>query len=151
MKATARIVIPRSIEDVFAFVTDVSTMPQWVTGVRNARLVSPRMGADARYVVEYAGGWRSYELEAAVTVYEPPHRFGSETTRGPFSFEFRLELEPAPDGTQVTSLVEADQESLSTRIAMVLFGPLIRGSMKKRHLGELKALSAGIQGTAAAQ
>jgi uncharacterized protein YndB with AHSA1/START domain len=151
VKATASIVIPRSVEDVFAFVTDVATMPGWVTGVRRAHLVSPRMGPDARYVVEYAGGWRSYELEAAVTVYDPPSRFGSETARGPFSFEFRFEFEPVADGTQVTSLVEPDQESLSTRIAMVLFGPLIRRSMKKRHLGELTALSAAIQGTAAAQ
>ena len=37
MKLSASITIPRSITDVFRYVSEVANMPEWVSGVSKAR------------------------------------------------------------------------------------------------------------------
>ncbi len=151
MKQQASIEVDRPIGDVFAFVTDVTNMPRWVTGARSARLVGGAIGPGTHFVVEYMGGWRSFELEAAVTDYEPPAAFGFTGERGPFSFEAGIRLEDIGEGrTRVTNLSEAGPDSLSTRIASFLFAPILRGSMPRRLLRELERLRVAIEGPATA-
>lgn len=147
MKSKASIEIRRPIADVFAYIADVGSMPRWVTGVKDTQMLSPEMGVGAHYIVEYSGGWRTLELEAEVTAYDPPHVFSTEMARGPFAFEGTFRLEPTAEGTLVTSDVEAGEESLSTRVVMVLFGAIIRRSMKRRLLTELHALETSMHGT----
>ncbi len=142
----ASIEIDRDIDEVFNFITDVSQMPLWVTGVSKARLVSDAMGKGAHYVLEYVGGRRSTELEVAVTDFLRPTLFSSQTERGPFAFEGRMELEKTPKGSRLTNIIEAGPDSLSTRMASFLFAPVLRRSMPRRLLGELQNLKAAITG-----
>ena len=145
MKARASIDIPRSPAEVFAFVSDVATMPAWISGVRNAHLTSPEMGLDAQFVLEYDSGWRPHEVQVVVNEYDPPTVFGLVAERGPFSFEGRIELVPEAGGsTRITNVIEAGPDSLSTRIAAMLLGPFLKGSMNRRLLRELEALRASI-------
>jgi uncharacterized protein YndB with AHSA1/START domain len=146
VKARASIQINRSIEDVFAYVSDVSTMPMWVTGVKTARMVSPEMGKGAHFVLEYTGGWRPYELQVIVAEFDPPHVIALQTERGPFGFEGRIELEAVGDSTRVTNVIEAGPDSISTRMAVMLLGPLLKGSTNRRLLRELEALERSIEG-----
>ncbi len=144
MKATASITIEQPISEVFAFVTAVENMPRWVSGVRAARLTSHEMGKGARYALDYIQGWRSSEVEIEVTEYEPPRSFASKMARGPFPFEGRLELREVERATEVTNVVEAEPDSVATRFATWLFGPLLRRSWAKRLVRELEQLRTAI-------
>lgn len=147
MKARATIEIQKPIEEVFAFVADVESMPKWMSGVRSARLESGDMGPDARFVLGYDSGWRPFDVQVAVAEYTPPAALGLIAERGPFGFEGRIELEALPEGpTRVTSIIEAGPDSLSTKIAAVVLGPFLKGSMNRRLLRELEALRRSIEG-----
>lgn len=146
MKASASIEINRDIADVFAYVSEVAAMPEWVTGVRSARLVSPEMASGAHLVLEYNGGWRPYELQVLVTEFDAPRVIALQTERGPFGFEGRMELEAVGGGTRVTNEIEAGPDSVSTRVAVMLLGPFLRRSTNRRILRELEALERSIEG-----
>ena len=145
MKATASITITRPISDVFAFVTNVENMPRWVSGVSAARLTSREMGAGARYVLDYIRGWRPWEVEIEVTEFEPPSAFGSRMARGPFPFEGRMELREVESATEVTNIIEAGPDSVSTRFASWVFGPILRRSWARRLDRELEQLRSVIE------
>ena len=145
MKATASITITRPIADVFTFVTDVENMPSWVSGVRAAKLQSREMGPGARYVLDYIRGWRPWEVEIEVTEFEPPSAFGSRMARGPFPFEGRMELREVNSSTEVTNIIEAEPDSVSTRFASWLFGPVLRRSWARRLGRELEQLRSEIE------
>lgn len=140
MKLSASITIPRPKAEVFAFVSDVNNMPKWVTGVTSARLLSGEMGRGARFVCEYLPSWRSDRIELEVVSFDPPNAFCTRSSRGPFQFDGCVSLKEAGEGTVVTNTIEAGPDSLSTKLATVLLGPLLRRSMQKRLLRELTAL-----------
>ena len=144
MEARASIMLDQPIERVFEFVTDVSRMPSWVTGVTGSRMVSDTIDANARFVLVYQPGYRETELMVVVGDHEPPHRFGFSTERGPFSFSGRIELEPTDGGTRVSSIIEADPDSLSTKVANLMLGPYLSRSMVRRLDRELAALADAI-------
>ncbi len=144
MDTSADIVIDAPIDRVFGYITDVTRMPIWVTGVTGARMVSDRMGEGARFVVDYQPGRRETELEVVVEGYQPPVLFATKTARGPFAFSGRIELERTDTGTRVTSVIQADPDSLSTKVANLVIGGYIRRSMVRRLAGELAALGAAI-------
>ncbi len=148
MKAKASIFIHRPIQEVFDYLTDVSNVPAWMTGVDRARLIDRDMGPGARYILSYTGGWRANDLEVVVTEYRPPTEFASMVARGPFAFEGTTLLEEVDGGTEVTNLIEAGPDSLASRIASLLLGWLLRGSMRRRLLRELEALQHSIEGDA---
>lgn len=144
MKAMATITIDRPVEEVFGFVTTVTEMPRWVSGVKSAKLLSKEMGKGARYVLDYIQGWRPDSIELEVTEFEAPRVFGSRSFRGPFQFEGRMELEDGPDATTVTNIIEAGPDSVATRVASFLFGPLLRRSFTTRLRSELEQLKAAM-------
>ncbi len=145
MKATATVTIDRPIGEVFSYVTDVAEMPRWVSGVSAARLVSGEMGRGARYVLDYVQGWRPSEVEIEVTEFEPPRSFGSRSSRGPFAFEGKMQLREAGSATEVTNIIEAGPDSLSTRVASWLLGPILRRSFTRRLARELEQLRDAIE------
>ena len=144
MQARTSILIDRPVELVFAFVTDVTRMPDWVTGVTGARLASSTMGPGAHFVLDYQPGYRETELAVVVEAFEPPQRFGFSTERGPFAFSGVIELEPSGTATRVWSIIEADPDSLSTKVANLLLGPYISRTMVRRLDRELAALAGAI-------
>ena len=144
MKAMASISIQRPVDEVFDFVTDVENMPRWVSGVSSARMVSQAMEKGARYVIDYVTGWRSSEVEIEVVDYERPRLFASKSSRGPFDYEGRMELESDGKATSITNIIEDNPDSLSTTVANVLFGPLLRGARRRRLQKELEQLRTAI-------
>ena len=146
MKLSATITIPRTQADVFAFVSDVTNMPKWVTGVVSARLVSPDVALGSRFIVEYRQSRRPDEVELEVAKYDPPESFAIRSSNAPFQFEGSVHLEEVAGGTQVTNTIEAGPDSLSTKLVTMLFGPLLRRSMRKRLLRELNDLEFAVTG-----
>jgi uncharacterized protein YndB with AHSA1/START domain len=144
VEARASIVIDQPIERVFAFVTDVSRMPSWVTGVTGSRMASDTVETGAHFVLVYQPGYRETELSVVVGDHEPPRRFGFSTERGPFAFSGRLELEPTESGTRVSSIIEADPDSLSTKVVNLLLGRFLSRSMVRRLERELATLAGAI-------
>ncbi|MCP3995306.1 MAG: hypothetical protein GY722_09605 [bacterium] len=146
MNTKNSIVIDRPIDEVFAYVTDVENMPRWVSGVRKVRLLSKKVKAGARFSAEYAQGMRNSAIDFKIAAFEPPVRFAATTERGPFSFPFRgtFEFRSLGDATEVTSNVETGDESIATRLANLLLGPLLRRGFQRRLQDELQALKVGV-------
>lgn len=146
MIAKTSIVIDRSIDEVFEYVSNVENMPRWVSGVSRVKLLSDRVKSGARFTADYAEGLIRSGIDFKVVEFEPPVRFTTTSERGPFSFPFRgtLELRRVGDATEVTTNVETGPESLAARLAGVLFGPILRRSTVKRLQEELQALRASI-------
>ena len=140
MKLSASITIPRPKDEVFAFVSDVSNMPRWVSGVTTARLLSDDMAEGARFVCEYRPSWRSDKIEMEVTKFDPPNSLCTQSAKAPFQFEGCVSLEATDGGTRVTNTIEAGPDSLSSRLAMLLAGPFLRRSMQRRLFTELMDL-----------
>jgi len=146
MQLSSSIEIDRQIEDVFAFVARVENLARWVSGVSAARLLSPRMEKGARFVADYTSAFRKNVVEFEVSEFEVPELLGLEVARGPFSFRGRLRLRESGGGTEITNEIEADPDSLSTRLATVTLGPLLRSKMTERLQRELRALDRAISG-----
>ena len=146
MIAKSSIVIERSIDEVFDYVSDVENMPRWVSGVSRVRLLSDKVRAGARFTAEYAAGLRKSAIGFEVAEFRRPTKFVTTSERGPFSFPFKgtFELRAVDDGTEVTTNVETGPESLAARLAGVLFGPLLNRSTRRRLQEELEALRASM-------
>jgi uncharacterized protein YndB with AHSA1/START domain len=146
MNSKSSIVIDRPIDEVFAYVSNVENMPRWVSGVRRARLLSKKVKAGARFTADYAEGMRNAAIDFRIVEFEPPVRFTAAAERGPFSFPFRgtFEFRAVGEATEVTTNVDTGEESLATRLANLLFGPIVRRGFQKRLHEELLALKASL-------
>lgn len=146
MIAKTSIIIERSIDEVFDFVSDVENMPRWVSGVSRVQLLSDKVKSGTRFSAEYAEGLRTSAIGFKVVEFEPPVRFATKSERGPFSFPFKgtMELRSVATGTEVTNNIETGPESVATRLASILFGPILRRSIRRRLQDELQALRASM-------
>ena len=99
--------IARSPEDVFAFITDVSRLPEWQSSAESATLEGElRTGARIRERRKFVG--RDVKTELEVTAYEPPRRFDVRSRGGPVSYEIRHTLELTPNGTRLQAAVDVN-------------------------------------------
>ena len=146
MIAKTSIVIERSIDEVFEYVSNVENMPRWVSGVSRVRLLSDKVKSGAKFSAEYAEGMRRAGIDFKVVEFEPPTRFATKSERGPFSFPFKgtMELRAVGDAPEVTNNVETGPESIATHLGTLLFGPVLKRSIRKRLQDELQALRASM-------
>jgi carbon monoxide dehydrogenase subunit G len=109
MRAELTIQIARPPEDVFAYLTDLSNLPAWQSGVHGAQIVDggePRAGARIAESRHLFG--RELETTLEIVEYEPPRLFAVRALDGPVPFDVRHELEPAFGGTRLTVTAEGD-------------------------------------------
>ena len=102
MRAELTIEIARVPDDVFAYLSDVSNLPAWQSGVRSAT------ERDGR--IEESRSLLGRELHTTLEVVErtAPRLFTLRALDSPFSFTVRHELEPADGGTRLTVSAEGD-------------------------------------------
>jgi uncharacterized protein YndB with AHSA1/START domain len=94
--------IARPPSDVFAFLADGSTNPQWRTAVTDVRLKSGS-GKGAVYEQGVKGPFgRRVPADYEITDYEPDRRIGFRAISGPVRPAGSYELEPRDGGTQLT-------------------------------------------------
>ncbi len=102
VRAELTIEIARTPEDVFAYLTDASNLPQWQEGVKSASLRDGR--------IEESRSLLGRELDTTLEIVEQeePRLFTLRALDGPVRVTIRHELEPADDGTQLTVTAEGD-------------------------------------------
>jgi carbon monoxide dehydrogenase subunit G len=102
VRAELTIEIARTPEDVFAYLTDASNLPQWQAGVKSASLRDGR--------IEESRSLLGRELDTTLEIVEreEPRLFTLRALDGPVRVTIRHQLEPADDGTQLTVTAEGD-------------------------------------------
>jgi uncharacterized protein YndB with AHSA1/START domain len=111
--------INRSIEDVFAVLTDVTLTGRWYPAEVEEWWTTPPphgVGSVRRARVLVMG--RGVENDAVVTEHDPPRRAAMKGLSGSAPFEVKLAFEPVDGGTRV----EVDSE-FHLRGLMRLIGP----------------------------
>jgi carbon monoxide dehydrogenase subunit G len=102
VRAELTIEIARPPEDVFSYLTDVSNLPAWQTGLKSAALRDGR--------IEESRSLLGRELHTTLEIVEQeePRLFTLRAVDGPVPFTVRHELEPAKGGTRLTVTVDGD-------------------------------------------
>jgi len=93
--------IDASPDNVFNYVTNVSTQPDWIKFLNEIDITSgdgQTKGTTDRSVIKL--GPRAQEVEALWTEYDPPRLFARKATSG-MEMEGRMTFEPSDDGTHV--------------------------------------------------
>ncbi len=118
--AVHSIEIERSIEDVFAVLTDVTKTGHWYPAKVEEWWVTPPphgVGSVRRARVTVMG--RASENDAVVTEYDPPRRASMKGQSASAPFKATLDFTPVPGGTRVEVETVFD-----LRGVMRLVGPL---------------------------
>ncbi len=102
MHAEVVVQIARSPEDVFAYLTDVSNLPAWQSGVHSATREGSKIH-ESRHML-------GKELRTTLEIEEedPPRVFAIRALDSPVPFSVRHELEERDGGTQLTVTGEGD-------------------------------------------
>jgi carbon monoxide dehydrogenase subunit G len=102
VRAELMIEIARTPEEVFSYLTDVSNLPAWQSGVKAATLRDGR--------IEESRSLLGRELRTTLQIveHEEPRLFTLRALDSPVPFTVRHELEPTDDGTRLTVTAEGD-------------------------------------------
>jgi len=133
--------IQRSPAEVFAYLTDIDRLPEWQSGVVEARWEGqggPATGARARQVREFRG--RQTEAELQVTAYEPDRRFALDTLSGPVSLTLDCTLEPNNGGTRLLVAGEGEAAGIAK-----FAGPMIGRKIEKQFKGDFETLKRNVE------
>jgi carbon monoxide dehydrogenase subunit G len=102
VRAELTIEIARTPEDVFAYLTDVSKLPDWQEGVKRATLRDRRI-EETRTLLG-----RQLDTTLEIVEEETPRLFLLRALDGPVRVTIRHELEPTDGGTQLSVTAEGD-------------------------------------------
>jgi carbon monoxide dehydrogenase subunit G len=104
VRAELTIEIGRTPEEVFAYLTDVSHVPEWQAGVKSAELHDGRID-ESRTLFG-----REVHTSLEIVEQEEPRLFTLRALNSPVPFSVRHELEPADAGgaTRLTVTAEGD-------------------------------------------
>lgn len=130
------LVIHRSVEDVFTFVSNYRNSPRWVSGtLEHTKVSAGPIGVGT--VIRTTGRTMGLRVEATriVTAYEPHARyaFKSEYRQVPLTTTFLFE--PIPHGTRLTVVVEGEPTGLFKAAT-----PLVLGTIRQQFEGDLRRL-----------
>jgi carbon monoxide dehydrogenase subunit G len=102
VRAELSVEIARTPEDVFDYLTEVSNLPAWQSGVHSAR----REGETIHESRHLLG--RELQTRLAVEEEERPRVFAIRAVDSPVPFAVRHTLEPSGGGTRLTVVGEGD-------------------------------------------
>jgi uncharacterized membrane protein len=109
------VVVERPPDEVFAFLTDLSSLPEWQSGAVEVRQLEPKpsFGVGTKYVQVLKFLGKQFEATIEVTEYEPGQRFSIKTLSGPIPFQVEHTLEPSNGGgTNVRVTLEGEPGGL---------------------------------------
>jgi carbon monoxide dehydrogenase subunit G len=102
MRAELTVEIARPPEEVFSYLTDVSNLPSWQSGVKSATRRDGRI-EESRSLLG-----RQVHTTLEIVDEEDPRLFTLRALDSPVPFTVRHELEPAEGGTRLTITAEGD-------------------------------------------
>jgi uncharacterized protein YndB with AHSA1/START domain len=112
--------VARPPAEVFAYLTDVSKLPEWQATASEAE-VDGAVGRGTRIRERRHFLGRDLRTELEVTSYEPPERFDVRSRGGPVSFAIRHTLSPTAEGTRLRAEVDV---TLGRMMRLAAQGPL---------------------------
>jgi uncharacterized protein YndB with AHSA1/START domain len=105
---TNSIEIARSVEEVFAYVTDPSTMPEWQEGCVSGHLDGPITHVGSRCTTVRKIGRGEREVTTEITEYDPPRRWADRGIDGPIRAKVAVVAEPLADGSSSRVTINLD-------------------------------------------
>jgi len=102
VRAELTVEIARTPDEVFEYLTDVSNLPAWQSGVRSAVRDGDRI-RESRHLLG-----RELSTTLAIEEEERPRIFAIRAVDGPVPFSVRHTLEPSGGGTRLTVVGEGD-------------------------------------------
>lgn len=100
--------IARSSEEVFAYVTDPSTMPEWQQGCVSGQMDAPTTRIGSRCTTVRRIGGRERDVTTTITEYDPPRRWADRGIDGPIRAIVAVTVEPLADGSRSRLTIELD-------------------------------------------
>lgn len=96
------ILIDRSIEDVFAFISNPMNLPKWQSMVTKVEPVSSGpVGVGSTFNVHSELMGRKIDSVMDITDYEPPSKFGFKNIAGPMQIQAMASFKPVGTGTRM--------------------------------------------------
>jgi carbon monoxide dehydrogenase subunit G len=102
VQAELTIEIARTPEEVFGYLTDVSNLPAWQSGVKSAVLRDGRIEETRSFL------GRELHTTLEIVASEPPRLFVLKALDSPVPFTVRHELEATGGGTRLTVVAEGE-------------------------------------------
>ena len=140
IEASARVLVRRPIGEVWDFVSDVETMDRWVKGILEPQRPPGDLEVGSTFPSKFIHGSHTFDVTHRVTELDPPSRFGTESTEGPFQYSSVLSLEDSDGATRVTNTLRAGSGGASRLLA-----PVLRWGMRRQLSKELKDLRRAIE------
>jgi uncharacterized protein YndB with AHSA1/START domain len=100
--------VARPAEEVFPYVIDPSTMPEWQQGVVRGRLdgATTRVGSKCTTIRRIGG--RDREVITEITEYDPPRRWADRGINGPIRAIVAVTVDPLADRSRSKVTIEVD-------------------------------------------
>jgi uncharacterized membrane protein len=142
IREEGNVVIQRPVEEVFAYVSDLTHSAEWQAGlVEVRRLTEGPLGVGTRYAFVRQFMGRKMEASNEFVAYEPNTTVRFRIPSGPMPGHGTYLFEATPDGTKVTSRVELQPRGLSR-----LAAPLIGASLRREIAAGLPVLKELLEG-----
>jgi uncharacterized protein YndB with AHSA1/START domain len=126
------IVVDRTPEDVYSYVTDFSHLPEWqLSAVSAERLDEGPFGEGSRVRIMRRMGTREIPMTVECTEYEPPYSWGLHGIDGPVRPRVHGEIEPLDEGRRSRVTLELDFEGHGLGKALV---PLVARPQARKEL-----------------
>lgn len=100
--------IARPAEEVFAYVIDPRTMPEWQKGCLRGHMDGPTTRVGSKCTTLRRIGGREREVTTAITEYKPPHRWADRGIDGPVRAIVGVTVEPLADGSRSRLTIDLD-------------------------------------------
>ncbi|MCX3058890.1 SRPBCC family protein [Streptomyces beihaiensis] len=127
------IVVDRTPEDVFTYMTDPSRLPEWQKSALSSQRVGEEgpYGVGSRIRVTRHVGQRDIPMTMEVTEFEPPRAFSLRGIDGPVRGHVHGEVAPLDDGRRSRVTLELDFEGHGVGKALV---PLVVRPQARKEL-----------------
>ena len=136
--------IERPVEDVFAYIDDLSRLPEWIDIIDDSNASEPvtRLGTTVTNRIDLLG--RQFRNVLEVVEREPNRRLTLRATQ-PFAVTGTFLVEPEDGGTRFTAILEARPGAFFR-----LGEPILAGVGRHRFTGHLRHLKARLENSGSA-
>ncbi len=131
--------VARSVEEVWAELTDWARAPEWMAGIADMR---PDGGGPVGEGSVLTFRSRGAERTTTVVEWSPPSRLSLRSTQGGMSATYTYACAPERDGTRLTLDAACEARGLHWQ----LMSPVIGYLMKRSDSGQVAALKRMIEG-----
>jgi uncharacterized protein YndB with AHSA1/START domain len=100
--------VARPAAEVFAYVIDPSTMPEWQQGCVRGHMDGGPLRVGSKCTTVRRIGGREQEVVTEITEYDPPRRWADRGINGPIRAIVGVTVEPLADGSRSRVAIELD-------------------------------------------